>query len=79
MSKRNRYKEHPQVVGDCNTIEVCKCCGDMLHKLFTIKELAEQYNTLYDILSNEKIQDWVKWIQKKPNDFTVCMASKKRK
>ena len=58
-------------------ILVCIDCGNQLHQLFSNKELAKQYNTLDKILANKKIQNWVKWIQNKPNDFNVCMRRKK--
>ena len=60
-----------------DTIFVCCNCGDQLHQLFTNKELAKTYNTLEKILANEKIIKWIKWIQNKPNDFSVCMKKKK--
>lgn len=61
------------------TILVCCSCGDMLHKLFTNKELLKHYNTLEKILANDDVQKWIEWIQKKPDDFHVCMATKKRR
>jgi len=61
------------------TINLCCNCGDMLHKLFTNKELIKKYNTLEKILANSEVQNWIKWICKKPNDFSICMATKKRK
>jgi len=60
-------------------ILVCCSCGDMLHQLFSIKELSKKYNTLEAILANQDVQNWITWIAKKPNDFTICMARKKRK
>jgi len=69
----------PKVKGGKGTIILCKCCGDILHKLFTIKELEKKYNTLESIQANEDVQKWVAWISKKPNDFSVCMATKKRR
>jgi len=62
------------------TVLVCCNCGDMLHKLFTNKELKKKYNTIEAILSHPDVQKWVSWVkEKKPNDFSVCMATKKRK
>lgn len=58
-------------------IIVCSSCGDQLHQLFTNKQLAKEYNTIEKLLSSEKIQTWIKWIQNKPNDFRVCMRKKK--
>jgi hypothetical protein len=33
----------------------------------------------YDLSINDDIQRWIQWISKKPNEFNVCMATKKRK
>ena len=60
-----------------DTIFVCSCCGNILHQIFSNKQLAKEYNTLEKILSNEKMVKWIKWIIKKPNDFSVCMRRKK--
>ena len=61
------------------TILLCRSCGDMLHQIFTNKELAKKYNTLETILADERVQKWAEWIKKKPDDFTICMARKKRR
>jgi hypothetical protein len=45
----------------------------------TINELRDKYNSIETICDHPKIVEWVKWISKKPNDFTVCMKHKKRK
>jgi len=79
ISKRNKYAKLPQVEKGNDTITVCRCCGDMLHKLFTIKELAEEYNTLEKIRENIDVQNWSKWVNKKPNDFSICMKDKKKR
>lgn len=60
------------------TIKVCCNCGDQLHKLFTNKELEKNYNTLEAILSDKKVQRYVKWVKKK-NNFHVPIATKKRR
>ena len=56
---------------------MCVNCGDIIHKLFTNKELEKEYNTVEKLNSNEKIQKWANWVGKK-NDFSVCMKHKKR-
>ena len=61
------------------TVVVCCNCGDMLHKLFTNQELAKKYNTIENINLNESVQKWAKWANKKPNDFSICMKTKKAK
>jgi len=78
LGKRNKYKK---ALGDDidKKILVCVSCGDQLHKLFTEKELADNYNTMVKILANPEVQNWVKWVEKKPNDFSITMKSKKKK
>ena len=61
------------------TILVCCSCGDQLHLLFTRKQLEKKYNTLEKILADERVQKWREWISKKPNNFSVCFKTKKRK
>jgi len=60
------------------TIHICIDCADMLHQLFTNKELAIEYCTLEKIIANSKIQKWIKWIENKKK-FGICMKTKKRR
>jgi len=75
------HKHHlvPKSKKGKETILLCDSCGQMLHNLFTNKELKKQYNSLESILANEDVQKWVEWVKKKPNDFTICMAVKKKR
>jgi hypothetical protein len=79
IASRNKYAKMPQLEKGKETIRVCVSCGDQLHQLFTDKELGEDYNTLEKIVANKQVQNWIKWIGKKPNDFSVCMKAKKRR
>jgi len=79
ICKRNKYAKKQQIIEDNNTLDLCVSCGDFLHKVFTIKDLADNYNTLDKILANEDIQNWASWISKKLNDFTICMKTKKKR
>ena len=47
------------------TIQVCYCCGDQLHALFTNKELKKYYNTLEKIKQSSKVQKYILWVRKK--------------
>ena len=60
-------------------ITVCVNCGDAIHQLIDNRDLKSSYNTIERLKLHEGIQKWVKWIRKKPNEFSVAMASKKRK
>jgi len=78
--KRYQEKHHLEPKNKkSDTVSVCCSCGDILHKLFTIQELGKKYNTLEKILANEDVQKWIRWIQKKPYDFSITMATKKKK
>lgn len=76
------YKHHLVPVSkggrNGNTITVCATCVDMIHKLHTNKELAEEYNTLKKLKSSPKIKKYVEWIKNKPNE-RYKVARKKRK
>jgi hypothetical protein len=60
------------------TIDVCIDCGNQLHLLFTNKELKKTYNTLEVLLSNDRVQRWIRFINKQTN-FGINMKIKKRK
>jgi len=77
IRKRNKYSKLPEIKKGQDTVVVCVDCGDQLHQLFNEKELADNYRTIVAIVSNEEVQNWVKWIQKKPNNFGVNMRIKK--
>ena len=79
IAKRNKYVDLPQLEKGKEAVSVSCTCGDQLHQLFTDKELAENYNTLEKLLANEKVQNWIKWIQKKQDDFNICMKTKKER
>lgn len=60
------------------TIDVCCNCGDQIHKLFTIKELEKQFNTLNSLLAHSDIQKWIQWVRNQKT-FTFSMKTKKSK
>jgi len=79
ICKRNKYADLPQLEKGQETITVCHDCGNQLHKLFSEKELAEQYNTLEKLLTHSSVQKWIKWVSKKPYDFNITSKAKKRR
>mmetsp|Transcript_78969 Transcript_78969/g.211966 ORF Transcript_78969/g.211966 Transcript_78969/m.211966 type:complete len:184 (+) Transcript_78969:144-695(+) len=44
-----------------HTIAVCGMCHSAIHRFFTNEELAEEYNTLDKLLSNEKMFRFAAW------------------
>jgi len=79
MGYQEKHHLIPKTKKGKETIIVCISCGDMLHQLFDNNFLKNNLNTIEKINNNEKVQNWVNWIKKKPDLFTVCMAKKKRK
>ena len=79
--EKYQEKHHlvPRAKKGKETERVCINCGDMVHKTFTNNELRDVYNTIEAIKAHPAIQKWIKWIRKKPDSFSVCMKSKKRK
>ncbi len=57
---------------------MCIDCGDQLHRMFSIRELQQTYNTVERIRGDERVQRWVKWIRKQ-RSFGMCMKTKKRR
>ena len=49
------------------------------HKIIDNKDLEKVYNNIETILSHSDIQKWVKWVKKKPYDFSISMAQKKKR
>ncbi|MBD3261405.1 MAG: hypothetical protein GF334_06925 [Candidatus Altiarchaeales archaeon] len=59
------------------TIIVCSDCGNQVHRLFTNNELRDTYNTVEVLLSDPRMQKWIRWIRKQR--FGVCHKTKKRR
>lgn len=68
----------PKSKGGKATIDVCCHCGDQVHKLFSMKELEKEYNTLPALLENPAVQRWVAWVKDKKS-FTFSMKTKKQR
>lgn len=66
-------------------ISIHKVCHRMIHATFCERELQKYYHTVERILSDEKVQRFVDWVQNKPLDFyisiddTVQRKAKRRK
>jgi len=78
----NKWEKHhliPKSKKGKETIFVCNCCGDTIHKVFTLNELRDKYNTLDKMINHPLIVKWVNWVSKKPDDFNICMKEKKKK
>ena len=61
----------PVVKGGRNgsTVTLHRVCHSKIHSMFTEKELRDSYDTIAKLKGNEKIRDFIKWINKKPPDY----------
>lgn len=55
-----------------------KICHGKIHSLFSETELARRYNTIELLLKHEEIQKFVRWIQKRPIDYTSSNRRRER-
>ena len=55
-----------------------RACHSKIHAVFTEAELARNFNTIETILNHKDIMTFVRWIQKRPIDFTDGTASRRR-
>lgn len=63
------------------TALLCTTCHKQIHALFTNKELALNLNTLQKLHDDEKIQRYLKWVEKQPvsAEFTIKKSRHVRK
>jgi hypothetical protein len=47
-----------------------KICHGKIHSLFSETQLARHYSTIDQLLQNEEMQKFVRWIAKRPIDYT---------
>ena len=72
-------KHHLIPQNNSETINVCRQCGDQLHLMFDNETLKKELNNINNILFNERIVKYVKWVKNKPIESHFSVAKKKRK
>ncbi len=77
-----RYREEHHLVPKSgngrDTITVCINCGDQLHRLFTLAEMKETYQTVAAITADERVRKWVRWVRQR-RSFRVPGKTMKRR
>lgn len=66
----------PRSKGGEATIDVCRNCGDHVHKLFTNEQLRDDYNTLEKLRAAPGMVKWIRWVRKQEG-FSFSMKSPK--
>ncbi|MDP3815795.1 hypothetical protein [Pseudomonas sp.] len=51
------------------TLWVCRACHNQIHRLFSEKELALNYNSRDTLLGDERLRTFVIWLASKPAGF----------
>lgn len=59
----------PRSEGGRETVILHRICHRQVHALFTENELARQYATPQALLAHPRIQAFVQWVRRKPDDF----------
>lgn len=59
----------PRTFGGKQVVRLHKICHQYIHGIISERELANYYHTIERLLEHEKIQNFVKWVAKKPPDF----------
>jgi hypothetical protein len=62
------------------TAQLCIPCHKQIHALYSNEELAIRLNTIADLINDNKLSMYVKWIRKQPSTRLVrTKKSKERK
>ena len=67
----NRHHLHPLSRGGKNReiVRLHRICHQMIHSVFTEKELEQKFNTIEALLKTNEIKKFVKWVKNKPSNF----------
>lgn len=63
----NKHHVKPKTFGGRETVKIHIMCHNKIHSVFTERELNRM--SFDDVLENEHIQKFVKWVSKKDLDF----------
>ena len=72
IPSKTREKHHlvPRLKGGKETVPLHRICHRTIHALLTESELARTYNTIEALLTHEGVRKFVRWVKKKPNEFS---------
>ena len=73
------YKHHviPKLKGGTDTIDVCWTCSQQVHMIFSENELRDM--SLEELTERPEMIKYLKWVKKKPREFSVKMSKRLRK
>ncbi|MBV8707412.1 MAG: hypothetical protein JO028_09490 [Acidobacteriaceae bacterium] len=56
---------------------LCRACHKFVHTVLSERQLADEYNTVHQLLTHPEIAKFVRWIAKRPPGLRV--SSRKRR
>ena len=68
-AQRDAHHLIPKSKGGRETQFLHRICHRQIHALFTENELANQYNSVENLLSHVEVSKFVAWVKTKPNHF----------
>ncbi|MCQ2029661.1 hypothetical protein [Stutzerimonas zhaodongensis] len=63
---RKRFGREERITA---TLWVCRPCHNQIHRLFSEKELALDFNSRDALLADERLRTFVDWLSTKPGGF----------
>lgn len=64
VSKVSDHHLIPKSRGGQETLPICLDCHKSIHAFFTNKELEDKFNTVENLLGDEKFAKHIKWLSK---------------
>lgn len=61
----SRHHVLPKSQGGRAIEVLCRPCHRQIHNLFSVKELARDYDTVKKLRAAPEMQTWIRWVQKK--------------
>jgi len=66
----NQHHLIPKLKGGTEADPIHRVCHDKIHATWDENRLRDEYNTWKSIREAPEMQNFIKWVRKKPDDFT---------
>ena len=78
-SQVDKHHLVPKLKGGKHTEELHRICHRQIHALFTESELANKFNTVHALLSDQDMAAFVDWVKRQPDDYLSAPKQSRRK
>jgi 5-methylcytosine-specific restriction enzyme A len=69
----------PKSEGGTATVELCLTCHSTLHRFFTNRTLAREFNTIAALRQVPEVERYVAWVRKQPDRAIRVRRSRTRR